>query len=86
MNWNGLQSAAQIIAALAALLGGIYAVVTRPIMALLKAEMETLRAEIKAESAILRTEIKTESASVRGELAHVEMRLNERIDTRLIHR
>jgi hypothetical protein len=63
------------LASVAAILGGLYGIVTAPILRTLTAEMATMRAEMGA----LHAEIKLE-------LVEMEKRLNERIDTRLVHR
>jgi hypothetical protein len=68
MNPQILQTIAPILAALAAVLGGLYAVVTRPLQALFKAEINVLRQEIKVD------------------LAAMELRINERIDARIVRK
>jgi hypothetical protein len=68
MNAQFWQTAASIVAAYAALFGGIYAVVTAPLLRVIKAEVAAAKAELKLE------------------VAAAETRLNERIDSRLVHR
>lgn len=66
----------KIIASLGTLL---VSAVTVPIMWAIRAESKAIRMEFKAELAEFRLEFKTT-------LADTEKRLNERIDTRLVHR
>jgi AmiR/NasT family two-component response regulator len=54
--------------AIAAILGGFYAVVTRPVLALIRSESGRLEAVL------------------RQEMSQMELRLNDRIDTRLARR
>lgn len=78
MNSEAWKAAGLVIAALASvtgILGALYGIVTVPMLRILKAEMGQIRAEMGQ----LRSEIKTE-------LVEMEKRLNERIDTRLVHR
>ena len=77
MDNNTLQGLAAIVAAFAALLGGIYAVVTRPIQAQTKAEIGALEARNKADLVGLESRIVER-------LSQMESRLNERIDMRIV--
>lgn len=49
-------------------------------------EFAAVRSEFQSGLAEVRTELRTGFAEVRSELKDAEHRLNERIDTRLIHR
>lgn len=53
MSPQWLQAGAAIIAAYAALFGGIWAVLTAPLLRLIKAESALIKAEIKAEMAAM---------------------------------
>lgn len=72
---------------LIASIGGVLlTVVTGPIIWAMKAEAKNIRGEIKQLGTELRAEIKLLGAEVRAEIKETEKRLNERIDTRLVHR
>ena len=73
MNLQILQTIAAVLAATAVVMGAFYTIFTRPLMNLFRAEINVLRQEIN----VLRQEIK-------AELAAMELRLNERIDTRIV--
>jgi hypothetical protein len=79
MNPETLKAIAGIIAGIAAIIGGLYGVVTVPIL-------RTIKAEVAASENRLRAELKGEIAMLRSDLKDTEHRLNERIDTRLVHR
>jgi len=51
--------------------------------ALLKADHAELRADVKADHAELRADVKTALIEIKAEMAAMESRLNQRIDTRL---
>ena len=75
MNPTTIQQFVAIAVSIATLLGGLYVVVTRPIMQIVKLEMDKLRLEMTG----LRSDVK-------AELAAMELRLNDRIDARLAKR
>ena len=75
MNPENLKLILGILGACAAIIGGLYGVVTVPI----------LRA-LKGDAAALRAELKTAVAELRTDMIAMEARLNQRIDTRLVHR
>ena len=60
--------------------------VTGPIIWAISAEAKNIRAENKLELERKTGEIKLELAGLRGEMSAMEVRLNQRIDTRLVHR
>lgn len=71
-----------VIAALASvtgILGALYGIVTVPIL-------RTLKAEISGSESRLETKLVELEKNLKLEMAGVEKRLNERIDTRLVHR
>ena len=83
----------KLLASLAAIVAGLFGVVTVPMMRLIKSEISGLRNEMKGEFGTLRAEIKAEFILVRSEIKDVrvemkemENRLNERINTHLIRR
>ena len=63
----------------AAILGGLYGIVTVPVL-------RTLKAEISASESRLDVRLVELEKNLKLEMAGVEKRLNERIDTRLVHR
>src|SRR5262249_38624105 len=86
-----LKTLAALIAAFAAVLGGLYAVVTRPLQKELDAIQGKIQAESRAEFATFSMEMKGEFAAIRteynelrSELRAMETRLNERIETRIV--
>lgn len=81
-----LKTWAALLAAMAAMLGGFHIVVTRPILALVKSEFKGLRTEIESEFKVVRLEMTSEFKAIRAEMAAMETRLNQRIDTHLVHR
>lgn len=66
MNPETIKNFVTIAVSIGTLLGGFYAVVTRPLIRIFTLEIEKLRLEVKAE------------------LSNMELRLNDRIDTRLV--
>lgn len=83
----------QAIGAFVAACAALYGTVTVPLLRAIKAEIGLVKAEIKLEMAEMETRLKTEMAGLRTDMAGMktdmvgmEARLNERIDTRLVHR
>lgn len=68
-----------MLASIAGIIVGFYGVVTRPILKLIASENEKTRIDLKGEMKVMRAEIKTEMTAM-------ESRLNQRIDTQLVHR
>jgi hypothetical protein len=60
--------------------------VTGPIIWAMRAEAKAIRAEMETLKAELKGEIAKTAAELKGEIVRTEARLNERIDTRLVHR
>lgn len=76
---------------LIASIGGVLlTVVTGPIIWAIRAESARIRAELKGEirdgDASLSKEVAAVEARLKLEMVQTEKRLNERIDTRLVHR
>lgn len=68
---------------LIASIGGVLiTVVTGPMIWAIRAEAAKIRTEMQ----LLRAEMKLELAQIKAEMAAMEARLNQRIDTRLVHR
>ena len=76
----------KLILAVAGTAGAMYGLVTRPLMALLKAEMNAIRAEMKADAVALKSDLKAEINTVKVEMSAMEKRLNERIDVWVLKR
>jgi len=76
---------------LVAAIGGVLVtVVTGPIIWAVKAELGKLRAEIRAEISASESRLKVEIVGLQGkiekQMVEMEARLNQRIDTHLVHR
>jgi hypothetical protein len=67
--------------------GGLFlTTVTGPIMWALIAESRRVRTEIKLSSAELKTELSSVKSDLEKQMIAMEARLDQRIDTRLVHR
>jgi hypothetical protein len=86
-----------VLAAMAAIIGGLYGVVTIPILRTIKAEISgsesriqtrMLQVEMSLEKRItgVEKEMTAMEARLEKKLVEMEARLNQRIDTRLVHR
>ena len=64
----------KIIAALAGLLAGLYAVVTAPLLKAMKSEIGASEARLKLEIATSKTEIKTDIAALQKKVDALEVR------------
>jgi hypothetical protein len=86
-----------VLAAMAAIIGGLYGVVTVPILRTIKAEISA--SEARTETRMLQmelrlgkriSEVEVQMAAIETilekKLVEMEARLNQRIDTRLVHR
>jgi hypothetical protein len=95
MNLQILQTIAAVLAATAAVMGAFYTIFTRPLMNLFRSEIKALTAELRAEIGALAQEIKTNHQEIhleikalrqeiKAELGAMELRLNDRIDARIV--
>ena len=78
-----------VIAALASvtgILGALYGIVTVPMLRTVKAELSSSESRLEIRLMELEKNLKLEMAGIKLEMAAMEKRLNERIDTRLVHR
>lgn len=75
MNPEQLKTFFTVAVTIGTILGGFYAIVTRPLMRIVSLEMNNMRLELKAEFTAVRTEMKD-----------METRLNQRIDTYVVRR
>jgi F0F1-type ATP synthase membrane subunit b/b' len=64
----------------------VFTTITGPILWMMRAQSKVVEEQIKALGAELRKEMAELGANLRKEMAEMEKRLNERIDTRLVHR
>lgn len=72
---------------LVAALGALFlAVVTGPLLWAIRAESKAIRMEFKADLTEFKSELKTQLGEIKTDMAQMEARLNQRIDTRLVHR
>ena len=79
MNPENLKLILGILAAGAAIIGGLYGVVTIPIL-------RTIKAEISASESRVRTDMISMESRLEKQMIEMEARLNQRIDTRLVLR
>ena len=83
------KTAGLVIAALASvtgILGALYGIVTVPVLRTLKAEISGAESRIKIELLASEARLEKRLSEMEKQIAGMEHRLNERIDTRLIHR
>lgn len=76
----------QAIGAFVAACAALYGVVTVPLMRVIKAEVGLSEARMKLLLAEMELRLKTDMTELKADMAAMEARLNERIDTRLVHR
>ena len=98
LNPETLKTVVAILASIAAIIAGLYGVVTRPMMALLKAELAKTEANLKTQMIEMGSGLRTNTNDVEKrltaqivdvekrlstEIRDVEKHLNDRIDARL---
>jgi hypothetical protein len=81
-----LKALAAILAGFATFLGGLYIIVTRPMLEAMRATSNQTTAEVNASTAKSLAELKTEISGLRVEMKDMESRLNARIDSHVVHR